>query len=336
MGQGAYILGCEGTRLSASEKAFFQQADPWGFILFARNIENPGQLKALSAELRAALGRDAPILIDQEGGRVQRMGPPHWRQWLAPLDHVAGAGKDAARAMWLRYRLIGEELRAVGIDVNCAPTLDIASGKTHAFLQNRCYGSDPEPVARIGRAVADGLMAAGVLPVIKHMPGHGRAQVDSHLELPQVSETPETLFAQDFAPFRNLSDLPMAMTAHIVFNAIDDQPVTTSGELVRLIRDGLGFRGVLMTDDISMAALGGSVAERARASLDAGCDMILHCNGDLAEMQSIAEMSGAMNTVSQRRADLVLTTRMQSVVSDIDIDAIEAELRALMNGKVYG
>lgn len=334
MGQGAYIFGCEGARLTARETAFFKQADPWGFILFARNVQNPDQLKALTSDLRAALGRDAPILIDQEGGRVQRMTAPHWRKWLAPLDHVARAGSSAKRAMWLRYRLIAEELRAVGIDVNCAPALDIATADTHAFLRNRCYGQDADTVAHIGRAVADGLIAGGVLPVVKHMPGHGRAQVDSHTDLPRVSEPPELLFANDFAPFRDLADLPMAMTAHIVFEAIDELPATISEEMIRLIRNGIGFKGVLMTDDISMQALGGSVAERSRASLDAGCDMVLHCNGDLTEMESVADGCQQMNVVSQRRADVALTTRKRA--EPIDIKALEDELRGLMNGKVYG
>lgn len=334
MGQGAYILGCQGAHLSSSEAVFFQQADPWGFILFARNVQNPDQLGALTSELRSAVGRDAPILIDQEGGRVQRMTSPHWRQWLPPLDHILAAGKNAERSMWLRYRLIADELRAVGIDANCAPTLDIANAQTHVFLRNRCYGENSDTVLRIGRAVADGLTAGGILPVMKHMPGHGRARVDSHAELPRVAESADTLFAQDFAPFCGLCDLPIAMTAHIVFESIAAQPATTSPELIRLIRDGIGFKGVLMTDDISMQALGGTVGQRASASLKAGCDMVLHCNGDLKEMDKIAEVSQHMDAASQRRADEALTTRKQA--DPIDIDALEEEIRLLMNGKVYG
>ena len=334
MGQGAYILGCAGPVLSAGEAAFFRQADPWGFILFARNVERPEQLRRLTGELRDTVGREAPVLVDQEGGRVQRLTLPHWRSWLPPLDHVAASGERVERSMWLRYRLIAEELRAVGIDVNCAPMADITGTDTHAFLRNRCYGQDPAQVARIGRAVADGLIAGGVLPVLKHIPGHGCARLDSHLTLPRVDATQATLAAQDFAPFRALADLPMAMTAHIVYAALDDAPATTSARVIRLIRDEIGFAGLLMSDDISMQALSGTVAERCARTLAAGCDLVLHCNGDLGEMASVAAASGALGQPGQSRADAALTLRDRT--SPIDIAAAEAELAALMNGKVYG
>lgn len=200
-GQGAYIFGCAGPRLVPGEAAFFAQAQPWAFILFARNVENPDQLRALTSELREAVGRDAPVFIDQEGGRVARMRPPHWRSWLPPMDQVTATGDNAARALYLRYRLISEELRAVGIDGNCAPLADVATPDTHPFLFNRCYGTSAEEVTRNSRAVADALLDGGVLPVMKHMPGHGRGTVDSHLGLPVVTAGREAL-ERDFAPFR--------------------------------------------------------------------------------------------------------------------------------------
>ena len=333
MGQGAYILGCEGPRLSATEAAFFREADPWGFILFARNVESPEQLQALTRDLRLAVGRDAPILVDQEGGRVQRLTAPHWRQWMAPLDHVAASGDMAERSMWLRSRLIADELQTVGIDVNCAPTADVASAHTHPFLRNRCYGEDPGVVSAVSRAVADGLLAGGVAPVIKHIPGHGRALVDSHKDLPRVTEDKVTLASYDFAPFAALADLPMAMTAHIVFQAIDDQPATMSAPMIDVIRKDIGFSGLLMTDDISMKALAGTLDQLCATSLAAGCDVVLHCNGDLVEMQAVANASGAMTGDAQRRADSAAAAR--NAGQAIDIEAVEEELRTLMNGVVY-
>ncbi len=211
MARGAYILGCKGARLTTEETAFFAQAQPWGFILFSRNVDTPAQLRALTSDLRAAVGRDAPVLVDQEGGRVQRMGPPHWRNWMAPLAQVAAAGASAERSMWLRYRIIAEELRAVGIDTNCTPTADLSTHATHPFLRNRCYGHNAAEVAKIAGAVAAGLMAGGILPVLKHIPGHGRAAADSHLHMPATDATLADLQASDFAAFRALAHLPMAM-----------------------------------------------------------------------------------------------------------------------------
>jgi beta-N-acetylhexosaminidase len=214
MTSSATILGCFGPRLRAEERDFFREAQPWGFILFSRNIETPDQTRRLTEALREAVGRDAPILIDQEGGRVQRMGPPHWRQWLPPLDQMAMAGPEMGpEAMRLRSQIIALELRRVGIDVNCAPMADIADPCTHAFLKNRCYGTTPEAVIAAARAVTQGLRAGGVLPVLKHMPGHGRSYVDSHLDLPVVGESAESLHALDFAPFKALSDPAQDPTA---------------------------------------------------------------------------------------------------------------------------
>lgn len=324
MTHNATILGgIAGTSLTPDEAAFFREADPWGFILFGRNVDNPDQLRRLTGDLRDAVGRDAVITVDQEGGRVQRLRGPHWMGWPAPLDQ-AGAG---ARAMWLRYHLIGQELRAVGIDSNCAPTLDVAQADTHPFLRNRCFGTDPARVAELGRAAADGMLAAGVLPVVKHMPGHGRAIADSHHDLPTVTAAEGDLDALDFAPFRDLADLPMGMTAHIRFTDLDDAPATASARMIGLIRDRIGFDGLLMTDDITMNALSGTQAERAAQSIAAGCDIVLHCNGSVADMEPVVQAAGAMTPDALRRADAALARR--HAPQDADIAALMAEWRAL-------
>ncbi|MBA3911319.1 MAG: beta-hexosaminidase [Rhodobacter sp.] len=325
-GSGATIFGCAGSGLLAEERAFFREADPFGFILFARNVETPDQLRRLTADLRDAVGRDAPILIDQEGGRVQRLRAPHWQEWRPPLDTVARAGspKAAAREMRLRAQVIAAELAAVGIDANCAPVADVAFPDTHPVLRNRCYGSDPATVTTIARAVADGLLAGGVLPVIKHMPGHGRSHLDTHLDLPTVTASLEDLRAVDFAPFRALNDLPMAMTAHLVFAALDPgRPATQSPTMIRLIRDEIGFRGLLMTDDLNMEALSGTLADRTARSMAAGVDIALHCKGDLGEMQAVAGAAGRMTDAAQARGRAALALRRPVAA---DIPALMAEL----------
>ncbi|MCZ7677217.1 MAG: beta-N-acetylhexosaminidase [Roseovarius sp.] len=328
---GACILDPAGPHLTQDERRFFAAADPFGFILFARNVESPAQLAALCAELRACVGREAPILIDQEGGRVARLCPPHWRTWPAPLDHVAAAGPRAEEAMYLRYRLIAAELRACGIDTNCAPLTDVASAATHAFLKNRCYGTDPGAVARIGRAVARGLLAGGVLPVLKHIPGHGRATVDSHLALPVAEAPREALRAVDFAPFAALADLPMAMTAHVVYPAFDDRPATLSPVMMGLIRDEIGFGGLIMTDDIGMNALAGEPAQTAREALAAGCDAVLFCNGTADEKRAVAEAAGRFSAAAQARAERALTAR--KAPDAVDIPALAARLETLTDGR---
>lgn len=331
---GATILDAEGLRLSAEETAFFRDANPYGFILFARNLDTPEQIRALCDDMRAAVGRDCPILIDQEGGRVQRLRPPLAREWLPPLDHVARAGDDAERAMFLRYRLIAAELRDLGIDTDCAPMADLAFDSTHPFLKNRCYGADPETVARLARAVADGLLAGGVLPVLKHIPGHGRATQDSHYDLPHVAADAEELDDTDFAAFRMLNDLPLGMTAHLVYDAIDSAPATISAPMMRLIREQIGFDGLIMTDDISMKALRGDLADLSRASLAAGCDVVLLCNASLAERRAVAEAAGEMSEPAQIRAEAALAARQPP--EELDIQAAEDELSRLMGGQVYG
>lgn len=334
MGQGAFIFGCTGDTLEADEKAFFRDADPWGYILFARNVETPEQLYRLTNELRDAVGRDAPILIDQEGGRVQRLRAPTWREFLPPLEQIdavmARTGLEGAeRSMWLRGRLIADDLAPLGIDVNCAPTLDVAREDTHPFLFNRCYGRDAQMIAPMGRAMADGMAHGGVRAVAKHIPGHGRATVDSHLDLPRVRASRADL-TDDFAPFKALADLPMAMTAHIVFDALDPHvPATQSPPVIALIREDIGVDGLLMTDDISMEALSGTVAQRATASLAAGCDVILHCNAVRGEMEAIAAL-GALSPKAQARADAAYEARQ--AVQPIDIRDAEAELQDLIGG----
>ena len=334
LGRMAACFGCLGPELLPDERAFFRDADPFGFILFARNIEDPAQVARLTADLRDAVGRDAPILIDQESGRVQRMRAPHWREWLPPLDTVQASGGDAARVMGLRMRVIAAELRAVGIDANCAPVADIAGQGTHPFLRNRCYGQDAETVALVGRAVADGLLAGGVLPVVKHLPGHGRATADTHHDLPTVTASRAELAVTDFAPFRALNDLPMAMTAHIIFAAYDDKPATQSVEMIRVIRQDIGFQGLLLTDDLNMQALSGDLASRTRASMVAGCDIALHCKGDMGEMMQVAGQAGDMRPDTLARAKAALARRVTP--EPVDIAALEADLQALSGARANG
>ncbi len=330
---GAVITDAEGRRLTSDEKALFKEMNPFGFILFARNIETADQTRALCADFREAVGRNCPITIDQEGGRVQRLRAPLAREWLPPLDHVARAGDQAERAMYLRYRLIAHELLELGIDSNCAPMVDLARDDTHAFLKNRCYGSDPEQVSAVGRAVATGHLDGGVLPVIKHMPGHGPSTLDSHHDLPHVDLSLDALEVADFAPFRALNDLPMGMTAHLVYDQIDPQPATISAGMMTLIRERIGFDGLIMTDDITMKALNGAPADLARQALDAGCDVALHCNGAFEERAQVLEAAGLMTDAAQARADRVLAQRQSP--QELDIQAAEAELSALMGGQVY-
>lgn len=333
MGCTAAILDAEGLQLSAEEKTFFREADPFGFILFARNIQSAEQTRALCAELREAVGRNCLITIDQEGGRVQRLRSPLARDWMAPLDHVAQAGAGAKRAMYLRYRLIAQELLDLGIDSNCAPVGDLVTPQTHPFLKNRCYGADLDQVVALSRVVAQAHLDGGVLPVLKHIPGHGRAVVDSHKDLPRVSADLETLQEQDFAAFAQLNDLPLGMTAHLVYEALDDQPATISPKAMTMIRTEIGFDGLIMTDDISMKALTGSPAQNAAAARQAGCDLVLYCNASLQDRRAVAEAAGMMDAAGLARAEAALARR--HAPSALDTEAAEAELSALMGAKVY-
>ena len=334
IGSGAAIFGCAGLTLTAAERDFFRDYDPFGFIVFARNVESPEQLTRLTADLRDSVGRDAPILVDQEGGRVQRLRAPCWREWAAPLDTVEKAGANAAQVMALRSRVIAAELRGVGIDANCAPVADIAGADTHPFLRNRCYGQDVETVTQIARAVADAHLEMGVLPVVKHMPGHGRSINDTHHDLPTVSTDRATLNATDFAPFHALADLPMAMTAHIIFSAYDNLPATQSPAMIKAIREGIGFTGLLITDDLNMQALAGSLGQRTSRSMAAGCDIALHCMGDMAEMQDVAAAAGVMSVAARVRATAALAQRRPA--KSVDIAALEAEFSALLGDGAHG
>ena len=331
---GATILDATGHRLTAEEKAFFRDVNPFGFILFARNIDTPDQVRALCADFREAVGRYAPVTIDQEGGRVQRLRGPIWREWQPPMTFVSAAGAQAAEAMYIRFRLIAHELYALGIDSNCAPMVDVPGPETHEFLYNRCYGHDAQNIALMGQAANDGMLAGGVLPVIKHIPGHGRATADSHFELPRVSAARDDLDRVDFAPFKALRDTPMGMTAHLVYEAIDPAPATLSPRMMQVIREDIGFDNLIMTDDISMKALTGSLVDLSRGAIAAGCDVILHCNGTLAERAQVADAAGEMTDAAQRRALRALSYRQTP--DDIDIQALDAQLKALLGEGVNG
>ena len=307
----AFVTGVEGTLLSADERRFLADCAPWGLILFRRNVESPEQLRRLTDDFRAAVGWNAPVLVDQEGGRVQRLGPPHWRKYPsgALLARAADAADDE-RLIVDVARLMAADLTAVGINVDCAPCLDLARPETTLAIGDRSYGGVPLDVVTAGRAFAAGLMAGGVLPVIKHIPGHGRATVDSHHDQPVVTEDLETLRQTDFAPFYALADLPAAMTAHVVYTAIDpDLPSTLSPTVIGdIVRDHIGFNGLLFSDDLSMKALKGSLGDRASAVLAAGCDMPLYCAGNLGEMIEVAAAVPDLQGEGKRRAEAALAS----------------------------
>lgn len=321
------IFGCQGPSLSAAERRFFAKAQPFGFILFSRNLETPKQIQQLCTELRTAVGWHAPVLIDQEGGRVSRLGAPHWFEFLPALDQAAAPQSE--RLFWLRGRLIAENLRSCGIDSNCAPLGDIAQPDTHAVLKNRCYGHALSAVVTHARALHHGLRHGGVSGVLKHIPGHGRGTVDSHLDLPRVQADRSSLQMYDFEAFRQLNTIEMGMTAHLVFEDIDPKhPATHSVEMIEIIRKQIGFNGLLMTDDISMEALSGPLDLRARRALSAGCDIVLHCNGQMDQMQLLADNSDGMGEASQMRAARALAQRPE--VQPVDIQQVKAEFDALL------
>jgi beta-N-acetylhexosaminidase len=335
MSSRAFITGVSGLGLSATEREFIRGTRPWGFILFKRNIETPDQVSDLVDEFRECVGEaDAPVLIDQEGGRVARLGPPHWPAY--PPGATFGALYDLDRALGLKAarlssRLIAADLIDLGITVDCLPLADVPVAGADAVIGNRAYGTEPAKVAAIARAVTEGLEQGGVLPVLKHIPGHGRATADSHFRLPTVDTPKEELEQTDFAAFQPLADLPMAMTAHVVFSALDPaQPATTSATIIRqVIRGVIGFQGLLMSDDVSMNALAGSIAERTRAIVNAGCDMVLHCNGKLDEMRDVAHETPELAGEALDRARRALASRRAP--EPFDRQAARAELEALMN-----
>jgi beta-N-acetylhexosaminidase len=335
----AFITGLAGSAISVDEAAFIRETAPWGLILFKRNIQSPVQVKALTAHFRDIVGWDAPILVDQEGGRVQRLGPPHWPIYPPGAAYAGLYRQDRARgleAARLGGRLIAEDLVAVGIDVDCIPVADVPVSGADRVIGDRAFGDTPQQVAALAGAQADGALSAGVLPVVKHLPGHGRATADSHLDLPIVDIDRATLEATDFAAFRPLSRLPLGMTAHVVFSAIDAvQPATTSAIMIRdVIRGWIGFEGLLMSDDVSMGALSGSLAERSRAALAAGCDVVLHCNGNLDEMRQVAQAAPLLAGESAVRAERALALRAQR--SEIDIAAARARFANLMSEPATG
>ena len=300
----AVIYGLSGTVLSAAECKFFRATDPLGFILFQRNCDTPEQVRRLVLDLRDAVGRgDAPVLIDQEGGRVARLKPPHWPAYPAAAKITALGGMRGWEAAFLAARLIADDLGQLGITIDCAPVLDLPVTGANEVIGDRAWSKDPEIAGTLGLAVCDGLMAGGVLPIIKHIPGHGRAMVDSHLDLPEVDTPRDVLDANDFIPFRMLAGMPWAMTAHVLYKALDSAlPATLSPTVIaETIRASIGFDGVLLSDDLSMQALGGRLDERATGALKAGCDLVLHCNGDMNEMQAIAGVVGPMNAAAARR-----------------------------------
>jgi beta-N-acetylhexosaminidase len=331
----AAIFGCAGPRLAAAERDFFARANPMGFILFACNVESHAQLRALVAGLRQSVGReDAPVLVDQEGGRVQRLKPPQWR--AAPASGRFGelAAKDpdrAAEAVRLNAQLIARELTAAGIDTVGAPSLDLRLPGAHQVIGDRAFSADPEIVAALGRAACEGFLAAGVTPVIKHLPGHGRSQVDSHLSLPVVDAPLAELEASDFRPFRALADMPLGMTGHLLITAMDaERPATISSRVIaEIIRGFIGFKGVLITDDLSMEALSGTVQSRAAAAIAAGCDLALHCNGKLAEMAAIAE---ALPPISPGAAARLAQARARPSAGEADPAELARRLDLLLTG----
>jgi len=334
----AAILGCSGPKLTAEERAFFRRVKPWGFILFGRNVTNPDQVRALVDALRDTVGRaDAPVLIDQEGGRVQRLGPPNWGRYPPGRAYGDLAGNDPLlrrEITRLGARLMAHDLKALGINVDCAPVLDVPDPAGHEIIGDRAYGRTPDEVALLGRAAAEGLIAGGVLPVIKHIPGHGRAMADSHLELPVVDASLEDLEARDFAPFRVLSDMPIAMTAHVIFAAIDrKRPATASKKVIRrIVRGAIGFDGLVMSDDLSMKALSGGFTERAEAARAAGCDVVLHCNGDMAEMKAVAAGAGALKGRAAERAAAALA-RVARTPEPFDAGEARARFDAAFEGR---
>src|SRR5450631_3701774 len=330
----AFITGVSGPELSAAEREFMRSERPWGFILFKRNVEAPAQVSLLVRELRESVGNpEAPVLIDQEGGRVQRFGPPHWPVYPAGAvfgllyDIDRSAGLSAAR---LSARLIAADLIELGVTVDCLPLADVPVSGADAVIGNRAYGTEPGKVAAIARAVTEGLEQGGVLPVLKHIPGHGRATADTHFRLPVVDTPRAELERVDFAAFQPLADLPMAMTAHVVFSALDPaHPATTSATIIeQVIRGVIGFQGLLMSDDVSMNALAGSIAERTAAIIAAGCDVVLHCNGNLDEMRAVAAETPRLRREALQRAKWALESR--GAPQAFDRVKARAELDALI------
>jgi beta-N-acetylhexosaminidase len=307
----AFICGCAGLELSAAECRFIADSRPWGLILFKRNVANPTQLQRLTDRFREVVGRaDAPILIDQEGGRVQRMGPPHWRAYpaAATFDRLTVDLPTKRELVRLTARLLAHDLQQMGITIDCLPVLDVPIAGGHSVIGNRAFATAAMTVGLLGRSAAEGLIAGAVLPTIKHIPGHGRALADSHHEVPVVTSSRAQLDASDFLPFQMLSDMPIAITAHVIFQTIDpDHPATQSKRVIDdIIRHHIGFGGLLMSDDLSMQALSGDLRQRAEAAFRAGIDVALHCNGDLTEAAGVATAAPELQGIALHRAEAAL------------------------------
>lgn len=328
------IFGCAGAQLTPDERAFFNEAQPYGFILFGRNIQTPDQVRALVREMRETVNDpSAPVLIDQEGGRVARLKPPHWkdRPPARRFGELYERDVESAReATYLNARLIAHELCELGINVDCVPVLDVPVEGANDIIGDRAFARDPTVIIDLGRAVIEGMIEGGVLPVMKHIPGHGRATADTHLELPHVTTDAEILSATDFVTFRSLNQCPLAMTAHVIYDAIDPQrPATTSPKVIRdVIRGEMGFDGLLMSDDVSMNALSGPISSRAKSALFAGCDIVLHCNGSMEEMREVAEEGKVLEGQALKRAEAAHAHL--SVPGDFNVAAAEARLAELL------
>ena len=331
MDRTACIFGCSGTRLSNNERDFFADVKPLGFILFTRNATSGSEVSDLTSELQQVIGAPTFVLTDHEGGRVQRFTGAKWHSWLPALDQCKRIDEaHRKRALWLRYRIIAHELIASGINVNCVPVCDVANESTHPIVRNRCYSDEVKLVVESALTVADACLSGGVLPVIKHMPGLGSLDIDSHLALPQNDAPLKVLEAIDFVPFKALNYLPLGMVAHVLYQSIDNRNPSSQSELViSMIRESLGFNGLLMTDDLSMSALNGSAAERAKVCTQAGCDVILHCNGNFIEMQAVAETVGRLTGSSKRRAEEAIAA--QPVIANRDCDDFVSEFSKICN-----
>ncbi len=328
------IFGCSGPVLEPQERDFFRDVQPWGFILFGRNVKNREQVRALTDSLRETVDDPkAPVLIDQEGGRVARLKPPEWNP--RPPQGTFGAlhqnhPEQASEAAYLNARLIACDLAEIGINVDCLPVLDVPVAGAHDVIGDRAFSSDPSAVIELGRVVIDGLLDGGVLPVMKHVPGHGRAGCDTHLGLPHVTAPVEQLSAADFVTFRSLAHCPMAMTAHVVYDAVDPKrPATLSSRLIHdVIRGEIGYQGLLMTDDLSMQALSGPLSARAKAALFAGCDVVLHCNGGMDEMRDVAVEAKPLEGQWLKRAETALSHLSRP--EEFDRIAAEERLKELL------
>ena len=334
MGKGitACILGLESTELTPEECRFFSDTQPLGFILFRRNIDTPEQVKALVSALKGLVAHEALILIDQEGGRVRRLRPPHWPDYPPParFAEVTNDPSEEREMVRLGARLMAHDLTELGINVDCAPVLDVPQPDAHEIVGDRAYGMTRQAVAVMGRAACEGFLAGGVLPVIKHVPGHGRAGADSHTDLPRIDTKLEDLLTVDFYPFQVNADMPIAMTGHVLYRAIDKRnPATTSRKCLKIVRDVIGFDGLLITDDLSMNALSGTLEKRAKAALRAGVDVILHCSGQMAEMKSVVHVTPKLKGEGLRRAKAAIK-RLLKTPEPLDVIDARARFEVVM------